>query len=205
MRRIPPSRRSHIVGFQPLPSGLVEHESALERDFVTLASFLDPDVSITSQPVTIYYLDGHRRRRYTPDFLVVHAGRCDELIEIKYEADLRMQAASLELAFASAQAWASEKGGTFRVVTEREIRSPLLIHAKRLLPLRDLPIDEKLTEHALAAARSLQAPTFGGVLAAIPDGRAAALTTVWRLIARGRLQIDLSAAAINFDTPIVSA
>jgi hypothetical protein len=74
-----------------------------------------------------------------------------------------------------------------------------------LLPLRDLPIDEKLTEHALAAARSLQAPTFGGVLAAIPDGRAAALTTVWRLIARGRLQIDLSAAAINFDTPIVSA
>ena len=46
MRRIPLSRRSHITGFQPLPTGTAEHESALERDFVARTSLLDPAASI---------------------------------------------------------------------------------------------------------------------------------------------------------------
>jgi hypothetical protein len=74
LRRIPLSHRSHIVGFQSLPSGLVEHDSALERDFVTLTSFVKPSVLITSQPVTIHYWDGPSRRRYTPDFLLTGSG-----------------------------------------------------------------------------------------------------------------------------------
>ena len=41
MRRIPLSRRSHVTGFRPLDGEAVEHESALERDFVLLVSFLD--------------------------------------------------------------------------------------------------------------------------------------------------------------------
>ncbi|TED11288.1 heteromeric transposase endonuclease subunit TnsA, partial [Pseudomonas aeruginosa] len=42
MRRIPLSRRSHITGFQPVRHKAVEHESALERDFVLLTQFRDP-------------------------------------------------------------------------------------------------------------------------------------------------------------------
>ena len=57
MRRTPFSRRLHIVGFQPLPSDLVEHQSAFERDLVTFARFTEPTVLITSQPVTIAYAD----------------------------------------------------------------------------------------------------------------------------------------------------
>jgi D-amino-acid dehydrogenase len=57
LRRIPLSHRSHIIGFQPLTTGIAEHESALERDFVTVTSFLEPGASITSQPVTISFLD----------------------------------------------------------------------------------------------------------------------------------------------------
>jgi len=132
LRRIPVSRRSHVVGFQPLPSGPVEHESALERDFVTLTSFTEPTVSITSQPVTIHYSDGRTRRRYTPDFLVTGARRRTELIEIKYDADLRNNQKRLEPAFAAAHAWALERSGTFRVVTELEIRGPRLTNAQRL-------------------------------------------------------------------------
>jgi hypothetical protein len=52
-RRIPLSRRSHIIGFQVLPNGTASHESALERDFVTLTSFSNPAAIIRSQPVTI--------------------------------------------------------------------------------------------------------------------------------------------------------
>jgi hypothetical protein len=33
------SRRSHIIGIQPLTTGTAAHESALERDFVTITTF----------------------------------------------------------------------------------------------------------------------------------------------------------------------
>jgi hypothetical protein len=200
LRRIPLSRRSHIIGFQPLPSGPVEHESALERDFVTLTSFTEPTVSITSQPVTIHYFDGRTRRRYTPDFLVIGARRRTELIEIKYDADLRNNQERLQPAFAAAKAWALERCGTFRVVTELEIRGPHLTNAQRLLPLRHVPLDPERSASLLAATRSQHSATIGSVLAAVP-GDSISLSTLWRLIARGSLRADLS-AAISFDTAI---
>jgi len=52
MRRIPLSRRSHVTGFRPVDGDAVEHESALERDFVLLVNFLDAGAAITSQPIT---------------------------------------------------------------------------------------------------------------------------------------------------------
>jgi hypothetical protein len=52
MRRIPLSRRLYITGFQPLSTGTAEYESALERDFVVLSSFLDPHAVIAAQLIT---------------------------------------------------------------------------------------------------------------------------------------------------------
>ena len=202
MRRIPLSRRSHIVGFQPLPSGPVEHESALERDFVTLTSFAEPTAVITSQPVTIRYRVGQTWRRYTPDFLVEDAHRRRELIEIKYVADLCCNGERLRPAFAAAEVWARDRGASFRVVTELEIRGPQLTNAQRLLPLRGAPIDAELAERVLTATRSQVSPTFGSVLAAM-SGDSALLGTLWRLIAHGRLGADLS-TAISFNTRIVA-
>jgi len=57
MRRIPLSRRSHVTGYGCFGSGAIEHESALERDFVILTSFADPDAVIVSQPITIRFED----------------------------------------------------------------------------------------------------------------------------------------------------
>ncbi len=64
-----------------------------------------------------------------------------ELIEVKYAADLDANRAHLLPTFEAAQAWAAQGGGTFRVATEREVRTPFLQNAKRLLPLRNAPID----------------------------------------------------------------
>jgi len=64
------SRRSHVTGFQPLPTGAAEHESALERDFVTLTSWRDAGAAITAQPITLRFEHERAPRRYTPDFLV---------------------------------------------------------------------------------------------------------------------------------------
>jgi len=202
LRRIPLSRRSHIIGFQPLPTGIAEHESALERDFVTVTSFLDPAASITSQPVTLAFLDGHARRRYTPDFLVQASSGRSSLIEVKYRADLREQWPRLKPAFAAARTWAREHHATFRIATERQIRGPVLGNAKRLLPLRHAPLDVAVAQQALETSRQLDAPTFGAVLAALPVSRPVGLATIWKLIARGALRVDLS-APITLDTPII--
>lgn len=201
MRRIPLSRRSHVTGFQPLATGTTAFESALERDFVTLTSFLDPTASITAQPVTLRFLDGQRPRRYTPDFLVRSDTRPSELIEVKYEADLALHAAQLEPGFIAARRWASDQGLTFRAVTEREIRTPLLENAKRLRPLRDSPIDERVATELLATASSWPTVTFGGLIDAFSGDRGKALATLWRLIARAALRADLT-EPITFDSKI---
>jgi TnsA endonuclease N terminal len=201
LRRIPLSRRSHIIGFQPLATGTTEHESALERDFVTLTSFLHPDVSIISQPVTLTFRDDAMTRRYTPDFLVRYLSGHAELIEVKYRADLRGDWPRLKPGFIAARHWACEQGAVFRIATERSIRGPVLDNAKRLLPLRRAPIDAGVIELVLNAARSTGTATFGGLLAVLPLSRQAGLATLWRLIARGTLRVDL-AAPITFDTRV---
>jgi hypothetical protein len=69
----------------------------------------------------------------------------------------------------------------------------MLQNAKSLLPLRSAPLEPEIADQVLLAARSIHAPTFGGVLAAVPQNKPAALATLWRLIARGTLRVELSA------------
>ena len=191
MRRIPLSRRSHVRGFQGLPSGAVDYESALERDFVLLTLLDDPAVRIRSQPTTLNFVHENRHRRYTPDYLVEGGGRF-ELIEIKYEADLQRLGAQLQPGFDAARDWAAQSGGVFRVATERTIGVPRLLNARRLLPLRSAPVDPELARAVTAAAKHIDMPTLGRVVDAINGDRPQVLATVWRLIARGELMVDLS-------------
>jgi hypothetical protein len=204
LRRIPLSRRSHVTGFQALSTGTTEHESALERDFVTLTAFLDARAEITAQPVTIRFDHEGRERRYTPDFLVRTSGGRASLIEIKYRHDLRKQWARLRPALAAARRWADANGASFRIVTESGIRGPRLDAAKRLLPLRTAPVDATLAAATLDIAARLAHPTIGMLVDAVPASREAALAVVWRLIARGQLRVDLSAPIVR-DTRIAAA
>lgn len=201
MRRIPLSRRSHITGFRPVDGEAVEHESALERDFVLLVNFLDACAVIASQPITIEFQDGAQPRRYTPDFLVVWSDGRTELVEVKYRVDLRAQWARLRPGFVAARATARENGGRFRIATERGIRGPLLDNARRLLPLRKAPLDPAISERALGAAQTLCEPTFERIVDAMSCDRAMALGVVWRLIARGAFKVDL-VAPIHPNSPV---
>jgi hypothetical protein len=202
MRRIPLSRRSHVTGYGCFGSGAIEHESALERDFVILTSFADPDAVIVSQPMTIRFEDEGRQRRYTPDFSVRWSDGRFELVEVKYRADLRANWSLLRPGFSVARDLARERGGRFCIATDRSIRCPRLENAKRLLPLRRAAFDPGLAEPALRATRSLTAPTFGKIIDAMDSDRAVALSAVWRLIAHGGLKVDLD-APIGFDTPVM--
>ena len=191
LRRIPLSRRSHVTGFQALATGVAEHESALERDFVTLTSWADAGAVVTAQPITVRFDHEGRRRRYTPDFRVDWSAGGADIVEIKYRADLRSDWPRLRAAFTAARAWADAHGARFRIATERSIRGPRLEAVKRLLPLRTAPVDAELA--ALAVARARFGPaTFAELVGDLPMTREAALGVVWRLIARGALVVDLT-------------
>ena len=185
-----PIRNGATAGGSPRPSfdhGPVPH--------------LSPDASIISQPVTLTFRDNAKSRRYTPDFLVEHSAAPAELVEVKYRADLRTNWMRLKPGFVVARAWARKHGAAFRIATERSIRGSKLDNARRLLPLRQAPLDPGVAELVLSAMRSEQITTFGDVLAAVPVSRQAGLGALWRLIARGRLRVDL-AAPITFDTRV---
>ena len=146
LRRIPLSRRSHVTGFQALATGVAEHESALERDFVTLVSWTDADAVVTGPAGDDPLRQGSGQRRYTPDFRVDWSDGRSDIVEIKYRADLRSDWLRLRPAFAAARVWAGEHGARFRIATERGIRGPRLDAVKRLLPLRNVPMDTELAE-----------------------------------------------------------
>jgi hypothetical protein len=103
VRRIPLGRRSHITGFHPQSLGVTEHESALERDIVMLVRFADAAARITAQPVTIQFKNRGRVRRYTPDFLVHWSVGEAELVEVKYQVDLRRLGKQLRPRFIAAR------------------------------------------------------------------------------------------------------
>lgn len=192
MRRIPLSRRSHIIGFQPLATGTAEHESALERDFVILSSFLDPDAVITAQPITIAFQVGAVTRHYTPDYSIAWSDGKREIVEVKYLSDLRANQEHFKERFAAMEDWAHARGATFRVTTERDIRGSGLENAKRLLPLRTAAFDPDIAQSVISAVRRLVAPTCDDVMAAVPADRPSVLATLWCLLARGTLHVDLS-------------
>ncbi len=196
MRRVPLSHRSHVTGFNAVPTGMTEHESALERDFVTLSSFADRDAKITSQPITIRFEHDGDRRRYTPDFLVEWSDGRSELVEVKYRADLRAGWKRFRPAFAAGRRWIRERGGSFRIATDRTVRCPALDAAKRLLPLRSATLDPDLAKTTLAMVRTLRDPTFQELANAMPAAREEALGVIWRMIAQGMLRIDVSAPIV---------
>ncbi|WP_208535235.1 TnsA endonuclease N-terminal domain-containing protein [Pseudomonas aeruginosa] len=202
MRRIPLSRRSHITGFQPVRHKAVEHESALERDFVLLTQFRDPAAELVSQPETIHFMDAGKHRRYTPDFLVLWSDGRRELVEIKYRTDLRTQWSNLRPAFAAARDWAHANGATFRIATERGIRGMELENALRLIPLRSAPLDVAACDAVLSALKSLRARTIGQLVSAARLERPLALATIWRMLAQGRLLVDDLSVALLASSPV---
>ncbi len=190
MRRIPLSRRSHVTGFAVSDSQTIEHESALERDFVIVTRFLDPSARIASQPLTLVYEHQGRHRRYTPDFRVVWGSGLSELIEVKYRADLRSGWSTLRPKFVAARNAALVAGERFRIATERGIRGALLDNARRLLPLREAAVDEYLSEQVLKTVGTMPEATLARVIEETPGDRSVVLGTVWRLMARGQLSFD---------------
>lgn len=132
-RKIRPTRgrnyRSKIGSSKSLK--IIHAESLLERDYVRLCNFDPTVIKIYYQPVGIQFHYDGRKRRYFPDYLIITRDNRYCLVEVKLK---EFVGSNLNRAkFYAATKFCEEKGWTFIVVTEDQIRLGFLQKNLRLL------------------------------------------------------------------------
>jgi len=176
----------------------VHLESALERDFCCLVEFDRNVAEYVEQPVTIRYMEDGQARRYTPDFLVRYSnGKPNQLVEIKYSEDLRINQVQFAAKFLAAARHAQLEGWEFCIWTETEIRTTYLKNVKFLMRFRSIAIiiRAEYKKLILELVAQLGKTTPAEVLATAfqdPNRQAELLPVLWHLVGNGQVGCDLS-------------
>lgn len=200
VRKIPTNNRS-ITG-RHAESGQ-EFESTLERDLLELLNFDLNVKNIETQPLVIPYIgiDG-RSHNYTPDILVhyrrdiVPAKNMPHLLcEVKYREEYKGKFRELKPKFRAARRYAKERGWQFRVLTEREIRTPYLWNARFLAPYRRIHTEAEISLLLLDQVRRMSETDPQTLLHSLGHSRwyqARLLPVLWKLVANLEIATDLN-------------
>jgi hypothetical protein len=131
---------------------MVEFESLLERDLISILEFSPIVETFDEQPITIRWIDaGGKEHPYTPDFLIRFRGQRflrkgstakPWLVEVKPHNRLAEQWDELRDRFRAAVAEASRRGWLFRILTDRQIKTPYLRNIAFLQCARNIDADE---------------------------------------------------------------
>lgn len=119
-------------------------ESSLEHDFFTLLEYDRRVGKFASQPITLRWEDATGRHRYTPDVaaryteaaVLADAALRTTLFEVKPREVLKRDWKEFKPKFRAAIAWTRERDFRFRIVTERQIRTPYLDNVRFLMMFR---------------------------------------------------------------------
>jgi hypothetical protein len=195
-RRIGPGRRS-LTGRTIVRGRATPFESSLERDFLAILDFDRSVTSVQEQPCRIPYRDTlGRMRGYVPDFLVHYDGHPSVIYEIKHRDELRIEWHRLRPRFRAAMGYAMRNGMRFSIMTDQEIRGPHLRNVVFLRPYRDRGQDLATEEHLVRTLAILGETTPDALVESVywtVENRIRAVSSLWRLIAIGRVSADLFA------------
>lgn len=109
---------------------MVAFESLIEQDYLYVLDY-DPDViTFEEQPLSIQYDWQGKQLKYTPDFHVIR-GTSHQIVECKPLALVSRE--DNQRKFAVALDWCQERGWTFVVVTDQELRSGSRLENIKLL------------------------------------------------------------------------
>lgn len=140
-RTLKESRRC-LTGRVALEDGSAAFESSLERDWLIVLDFDSTVVEVREQPFTLTYDSPNGLRKYTPDVMArfaIKGNQNDTVVyEVKPRDELRANWNLYKNRFQAAARYCKHFGWRFRVVTEREIRTPVLENAKFLRRYRNL-------------------------------------------------------------------
>jgi hypothetical protein len=177
-------------------------ESSLERDFLLILDFDRRVERYEEQPVIIEYISSEgRSRTYTPDVLVYYLQDltgCDMsplLCEVKYREDLFANWKEIKPKIRAGRSYARAKGWRFKIITEREVRTPYLDNVRFLRQYRRIEANDVDTRLLLDTLREVRETDPESVLAAIHQDkvrRAELLPTLWFLLTDGQIEADLT-------------
>jgi hypothetical protein len=174
-------------------------ESTLERDWLLCLDF-DPDVEvILEQPFSLHYQIDGRELRYTPDVLAQYRernGRVPVVVfEVKPYDELRLEFSKYRQRFKQMIRYCREREWRFKIVTERDIRTPYLHNAKFLRKYRKLSTQALYKDQLLYSLKALGPTTPQALLAMayLPlEKRMAALPELWRMVALREIHAELN-------------
>jgi TnsA endonuclease N terminal len=192
VRRVPRNYRSVTAKLASKKNGRIVHcESTLERDFFLRQEFDQRVVSYEEQPVRVDFMREGKKTQYVPDARVEYVSRTPVLCEIKYRSELREKWRELRPALKAGRRLAKARGEQFKIITEREIRTPFLKNARQLLPFRSQEYDHGIAASLLLSVRE-RPRAFGELLEGLSIQESlASLRVIWCLLARGLLIADL--------------
>lgn len=216
VRKIPTNHRS-LTGLVASRKNdrMAASESSLERDLLVLLDFDSAVERYEEQPVRIEYRDAlGRKHTYTPDVLVhfrqdiVQSRPISPLLyEVKYRIDLFENWSRIKPKIRAARDYARTIGWRFKLITEREIRTPYLQSVKFLRQYRFLQPSDTERQLVLSRLRNIGESDPDSLLLAIhpePAKRAELLPTLWHLVAIGDVYADLH-QPLNMRSPIRAA
>lgn len=211
VRRVISNRRV-ISGYTCMANiGLVPWEGSLERDFLELMDFGRRCSYVGAQPLRLKFKED-RYRRYTPDFLCkfdstnIRSSWSPALYEVKFREQLREKWDELRPGLRRAALLCRQRGWRFRIATERIIRVPRLERVKFLRGYLDRPDRDCIGQILYRQMNELKVSTPAELLAASfanMDRRLEAVGILWKLVADGRIKIDLG-KPLNMESPIWS-
>lgn len=197
--RIIPKNYRNVTGIaaSPKAGGAAQFESTLERDFLSLLEFSPEVKSFDPQPVKIEWIAANGcRRSYTPDVFVEFiesTGKQPWLCEVKYRSELQEKWAEFRPKFKAAFHFAKEQGWRFKIVTEREIRTPHLANARFLTSYRRTIPDAGVMQDILGHLNKIHEANPRDLIEAIrPDitGQAQLISVLWHLVATFQIGVD---------------
>ncbi|MET3115844.1 hypothetical protein AAKU64_000047 [Undibacterium sp. GrIS 1.8] len=194
VREIKTSRRSLTGRVSLLGGGNATFESSLERDWLISLDF-DPSIQLVrEQPFSLFYKFETSTRRYTPDVLVEQVSPCGNIFTIVYEVKPRDELIKdwqlYKPRFKAAVNYCRAKGWRFKIVTEKEIRTPFVRNAKFLRRYRHLPVQQLVGDQLRYTLRALGETTPQALLAAAyltNELQMTAVPELWRLIASRKI------------------
>lgn len=200
VRTIPKNYRN-VTGIAAVTKaeGKAQFESTLERDFLTLLEFDESVESFEVQPVKLEWLNSDgKARSYTPDVLAFYRTKDKKpvLYEVKYRSELKEKWDTFRPKFKRAIKFSVQQGWRFKLMTEREIRTPYLETAKFLLPfVRRGPADEQHMELLSHGLHRLERTTPKQLIASVYQdewNQAALIPTLWYLIGTRQIGVEMS-------------
>lgn len=205
-RKIPLNYRN-ITGYVHSDKSIAytHFESSLERDALILCEFDHRIKAFQTQPRRFVYKHEGKHRHYTPDILIEYINGQKQYVEIKYREDLKKDWQKLKPKFKAAiKELKAEADTRFKILTEREIRTPFLESATFLLPYKNRPYQE----HQLATIRKIlsrgRAMPITDLLSLCSNDtmeQAEFLNTVWYGIANQLIEADLH-QPLNMNLPV---